>query len=117
MATDVHAAVGDSRFCAQNRTDGKRRRQLKLFFPEGLPEYIATDILGPLQETREGNQFIVVVTEPFTKVTTAIPRTETNATKVALIFVYHMISNYGSRSRLLTEKRLSHRAKILRGNV
>ena len=56
--------------CAKNRVKLKRHRTPLQLFPAHAPlEFVAMDILGPLVETKEGNCFLLAVTDRFSKLT------------------------------------------------
>lgn len=87
MANYVYAAVKDCRSCGQNCQTNKNQRNLCLFPPSGPFKYVVMNILGPLPKIEFGNQFTVVMTDQYTKVTKAIPTALTAAFAVAKIFV------------------------------
>lgn len=58
------------------------------------------DILGPLPRTKQGNQSVVVMTDRYAKLTSAIPTSKTNGNTVAYIFLEHCMENYGIKSSL-----------------
>lgn len=62
-AKDAYATVRDCRFCTQICVHSKKRRQLKLFFPDRLLEYVGLDKLGPLLNTKQSNWFVVFMTD------------------------------------------------------
>lgn len=62
----------------------------------GVPmERIATDILGELPETENGNKYILVVSDYFTKWTEAFPMRNMEAETVASIIVEEVIARFG----------------------
>lgn len=95
VASDVYDTVRDCRSCTQDRTHGKKQRDLKLFFPDGALEHVSMDILGPLLKTKHGNQFVTPMTDRYTKLTRAISTKKTNDTAVSRIFFEHCVANFG----------------------
>lgn len=61
------------------------------------------DILGPVPNTDQGSQFVVVMADRYTKLTEAIPTTKTNVTTVACILLECLVANCSIPSRLLTD--------------
>ena len=62
----------------------------------GYPmERIATDILGPLPKTSNGNRYILVIADYFTKWTEAFAIPDQTAETVAKCLVNEVISRYG----------------------
>lgn len=100
MSNDVYKTVGDCSKCAINRAGLKRKRHFTLFLARGPLDLVPMDNLGPLQNKTSGNQFIVVVTYRYTKLTRAIPSLKTTALQVASIFFDCSVIPYGIPSRL-----------------
>ena len=62
----------------------------------GLPmEHIALDILGPLPLSESGNQYLLIVTDYFTKWPEVYPLPNQEATTVAKVLVNGMICRFG----------------------
>ena len=61
----------------------------------GPMERIAMDILGPLPETDQGNQVILVVADYFTKWVEAFALPNQEATTIATKLVEEVICRYG----------------------
>ena len=62
----------------------------------GAPmDRLATDILGPLPETERGNQYILVVTDAFTKWVEVFPVPDWKASTCAQIILNEVISRFG----------------------
>lgn len=69
-------------------------------------------VLGPLPKTMQGNQFVVLMTDRYTKLTKATLTTKANATTVTSIFFENRVANYGTPSELLTDNGLRLVSKI-----
>lgn len=76
---------------------------MHLFRPTEPLEFVAIDILELLPRTKIGNQFVVVMTNRFSKLTEAIWTTKTTATTVATIFINDWVANYGIPSKIMTD--------------
>ena len=62
----------------------------------GAPlDRLATDILGPLPETERGNQYILVVTDPFTKWVEVFAIPDWKATTCARLILNEVIARFG----------------------
>lgn len=81
----------------------QKKRKLKLFFPDGPLEYVAMDTLGLLSKAKQGNQFVVVMIDQYTKLKKAIPTSKTKSMTVAPIFLEHWVANFGIYSKTLTD--------------
>lgn len=103
MANDVYTLVKDCRDCARNHAKQTRTRSLKLFPASGPLGFIAMDILEPPPKSTHENQLVVVMTDRHSKLTRAVPTTQTTALHVASIFYDHWIIPYGIPDHLLTE--------------
>lgn len=60
-------------------------------------------ILGPLSNTANGNQYVIVVTDCYSKLTWAIPSPKTTSTHIANIILDHWIIPHGTPFVLLTD--------------
>lgn len=74
------------------------------------------DIQRPLANTKTGNEFIVGMTNRYSKSMRTIPSKEATATDVAGIFVEDLIVPYGTSDRLLTDKCPQFAEKYLTSN-
>lgn len=102
MANDVYATIRHYRSCSQNRTHGKEQRQLNLFFLEGTLKFICMGIQGLLPKTRQGSQFVVVMTDRYTKQNKSTRTTATKVTTVVYHFLECWVVSYSITSQLLT---------------
>eukprot|EP00170_Pyropia_yezoensis_P004267 contig_17486_g4278 len=70
MVVDIFSWAAACISCAQNRLMERRRTTAMLLFPTKEPfAALAMDVLGPLPVTEEGNQYILVICDRFTKLT------------------------------------------------
>ena len=104
MAFDALSVAARCESCAQVRgTQFRHQRLLKLFPATGPLEFVAMDLLGPLSKTKNGNRFILVITDRFSKFTRSIPLRTTTAASVAKAFLDHWVYAYGAPQYLLTD--------------
>ena len=104
MASDAEHHVATCRTCVQ-ATGVRRKKQHKtrLFPPTGPLQDVAMDLLGPLPKTRLGNQYVLVITDRFSKLTRAIPMAKTTAPFIAAVFLNNWIMPYGIPDTILTD--------------
>lgn len=61
------------------------------------------DMLGLSQKTKQGNQFVAVMTARYAKLTKTIPMSKTNSTTVVSIFLELWLLNFRILQKSLTE--------------
>lgn len=71
------------------------QRQLQLFPATGPFKFIAVDILGPLPQSRSGNQVMIIITDWYSKLTRTIPTPKLSSTYVAHTFRNDWVIRYG----------------------
>lgn len=79
--------MSDCQSCARNGTSLKNKRHFKSFLATRPLEFFAMDILGPLPKSDYGNQYGVVVTDRYSKITRSIPTRQTTFINLAYIFL------------------------------
>ena len=90
--------------CATIKLTKKPRAPLQQF-PVNCPlERVAMDILGPLQRSHSGNNYILVVADCFTKWTKAYAIPNQKATTIAKTLVVEFICRYGASMPILTDQ-------------
>ena len=73
-------------------------------FPATLPfQDVATDLFGPLAKTAAGNEFIMVITDRFSKLVRAIPMGKVRAVDCASVLLDFWIGAYGPPDRILSD--------------
>ena len=90
--------------CATIKLTKKPRAPLQQF-PVGCPlERVAMDILGPLPRSHNGNKYILVVADCFTKWTEAYAIPNQEATTIVKTLVVKFICRYGAPMQILTDQ-------------
>lgn len=87
MAIDVYETVINCATCASINEPTKLKRHLQFFPASGPLKYVAVDILGSLSRTKNGNEYIIVMTDRYLKIKCAIPTSKTAAAHVGNVFV------------------------------
>lgn len=101
MSTDVYSKIRHSQDCLRTRKKIERQLHLQLFLSGGPLEFIAIDILGPMSQTRSGNQFVVTITACSSKLIRAIPIPKIMWTYVAHRFLNNWVVLYGTPAIIL----------------
>lgn len=116
MANDVDTTVRDCCDCVWKKPSERRKSRLKVFPASDLLGFVLMDILAPLPETSNGNQFFLVVKDRQSKVTRAVPTCKTAAVHVASMLMDHWIILYGIPDSVLTENVAQFISKFFRSH-
>lgn len=103
VAPDVYDTVRNCSQCTRMCLKIEHQRELELFQPAGPFEFVALDILGPLPKTKIVNQFVAILTDRYSKLTSFIPTAKMTSTKVAHIFFHDYVILYGIPNVILLE--------------
>lgn len=104
MVADVYAFVTDCPACAKGKVQGRRRTNYLKLFPATEPfTEVCLDLLGPLPETSNGNVYLVVIVDRFTKLTRVVPIAREDADTVVSAFLDTWVASYGPPDTLLTD--------------
>ena len=96
LREDVNNWLQECDICAANKKLTRHPRAPLGDMRVGAPlDRICTDILGPLPITPRGNQYILVVTDSFSKWVEAYPIHDTTATTTAQVILNEFISRFG----------------------
>jgi transposase InsO family protein len=77
-------------------------------------ELWAMDVLGPLPMTARGNQYIMVMSDHFTKWVEAVPMLNQRAETVAKAFVNEVVTRHGVPSKLLPDQGRNFEADLMK---
>ena len=104
MAMDVFNTVKQCSSCAKERLSlRKHSRFLKLFPAERPLECVSIDILGPLPRSFNGNKYLVVITDRYSKLVQTVPLRTINAWNVAKVFCDHWVFVFGRPKYVLSD--------------
>ena len=105
MRADVRSSIRKCERCAKRKSPPRRSRAPLQQIQVGFPlERVALDIIGPLPETKDGNRWILVVGDYFTKWIEAYPLVDTTAESVAKKLVTEFICRLGVPSELHSDQ-------------
>ena len=77
-------------------------------------ERIAMDVCGPLIKTPDGNEYVLAITDYFTKFTEALPMKDQKAEAIATILVEKWIHKYGQPMELHTDQGKNFESNLLK---
>ena len=116
MVVDVDALVADCTECARNRVGRRwKTNYLKTFLPTEPLTELCMDVLGPLPVTTEGNKYLLIIVDRFSKLTRAIPLREANEETIAAAFLDYWVAAYGPPNTVLTDNGPQFRAAYFQG--
>lgn len=98
---------------AKKGPSGKGKSPLQVYNVGAPFERIQVDILGPLPTTLNGNRYVLVVLDCFTKWAEAIPLKNKRATTVAKILVEQVFSRHGIPLELHTDQGKNFESRLL----
>ena len=101
--------------CAARKFSTKIRKGPMQKYQMGMPmERIALDISGPWPVTRNGNKYILVATDHFTKWSEAWAIPDQEAQTVARVFVTQFVSRYGAPMMIHTDQGRNFESKLFK---
>ncbi|CDF38390.1 unnamed protein product [Chondrus crispus] len=104
MALECHACMRQCDSCARERVQLRKHSTFLKLFPARRPlEFVAMGILGPLPRSTKRNQYLLVISDQFPKMTRAIPLKSITSMTVARAFVENWIYPYGPPAYLLSD--------------
>lgn len=96
LQADVRIYVAGCEACSKRKGPIPSKRAPMQIVRSGYPmERIAIDILGELPQTENGNKYIVVIADYFTKWTEALPIPNIEACTVAKVLVEEVLCRFG----------------------
>jgi hypothetical protein len=105
MAAEVQLWIAECEKCNRRKTPILSQKAPMQSIEVGQPmELWAMDVLGPLPMTARGNQYILVISDHFTKWGEAVPMPNQRAETVAKAFVNEVVTRHGVPSILLTDQ-------------
>jgi hypothetical protein len=101
--------------CQQERLSVKKpHAPMQLFTASEPLEFVAIDILGPLPKTPNGNQYLLVMSDRFSKLVKTEPLKRITATAVAEAFTVSWVFSYGPPKLLLSDNGTQFNARFFR---
>jgi len=105
MSVDVRAYVKRCADCARKKNPPRKSRAPLKQLPVGAPlERVAIDVLGPLTETHQGNSYILVVGDYWTKWMETYPIPDQQAETVAAKLVEEFVCRFGVPEELHSDQ-------------
>ena len=104
LAVDCYTTVRNCSECARERIQLRKNSKRMRLFPARRPlEEVSIDILGELIRTKRGNQYLLVITDRYSKLVRTVPLKRITAFSIAKAFVDHWVYVYGPPLSLLAD--------------
>lgn len=103
MANNVYTTIAQCESCVRSGRRYRHKRNLQLFSASGPLDLGALDLPRPLSKTRQGNQYICLITDRYSKLMRAISTFKTSETHMADIFVDYWVVPFGIPTYLLMD--------------
>ena len=114
LAADVRLWVKRCTTCGRLNNPPKKNKAPLQRYRVGAPlERVAMDILGPLPETDNGNKYVLVVGDYFTKWIESYPIPDQEAETVARVLVQEFICRYGIPKELHSDQGRNFESKVM----
>ena len=105
MARDCRLFVQGCDRCNASKYGRQSARAGLGVFHAGVPlERVHLDILGPFPESRQGNRYVLMVVDQFTKWVECLPLPNQSASEVATAFVNEFVSRLGCPLQVHTDQ-------------
>jgi len=105
MTKDTHIYCQACKLCATRKNAGSTPRAQMRRYDVGLPmEEVALDLMGPFPESEDGNKYVLVVVDSFSKWLEAYPLPNIEAKTVAERFVMEFVSRFGVPLQIKTDR-------------
>ena len=114
MDRDVAWWIRTCEVCQRRKRPNKEPRAPMTKFVSGFPnERVAMDVVGPAKESRNGNKYVLCITDHFSKYTKAIPMPDQVAMRVAKIFVQEWVYMWGEPLSVHTDRGANFESELL----
>lgn len=105
MSQDSKLYVENCKVCNKNKKPNIKPRAALGEYHAGYPLHrVHFDILGPLPVTKQGNKYILMIIDQFTKWLEIVPIPNQNSITIAKAMVDNFISKYGCPSELHSDQ-------------
>ena len=106
MKQELEEYIKQCETCQKNKiTQNKTKMPMKITTtPDVVWEKCALDIVGPLNQTTEGNKYVLTFQDELSKYTLALPIKQQDAVTVAKVFVEEIALKFGIPQMILTDQ-------------
>jgi hypothetical protein len=105
MGEDVKLHIKHCKVCDQDRHPPRKARAALTKYHVGYPmDRVALDVMGPLPTTRQGNNYILVIGDHFTRWIEAYPIPNQQAPTIAQYLVHQFVARFGTPLEIHTDQ-------------
>ena len=105
VCRDVQMYCRACTVCATRKNAGRKQRAAMRRYDAGFPmEEIAIDLMGPFPESKQGNKYVLVVVDAFSKWMEAYPIPNIQAEVVAEKLVLEFLSRFGMPRQIKSDR-------------
>ena len=113
--SDVETHIHSCLKCLQTVGPPTRQRQVLKSFPSGYPwQRIAIDFYGPLPRSEQGERFVLVIMDYFSKWVECFPTINMEAETVARVLIKEVFSRYGIPLEIHSDQGRSFENEVMR---
>lgn len=113
MRSSVSEYIHACDFCSANKQNQASKAHMGQFIVGEPMERVAMDILGPLPLSKNGNRYILVLADLFTKWTEAYPIPNQEAKTIAKTFLNGFVCKFGTPLQLYTDQGSNFESEVL----
>jgi hypothetical protein len=115
MREAVEEYIAACQVCSKNKKSRRKNQAPYSKIPVGAPmDHIATDLFGPLPESRNGNKYILLLTDLFSKWTEIIAIPNTTAETCARTILNEFIARFGCPLAIHSDQGRNYESEIFR---
>ena len=115
MRHDLDRWVRRCQLCQQRKPPASRKRAKMVSHQVGAPwERVAMDIAGPFPTTQQGNKYLLVVQDYFSKWVEVFPMADQTAETVATLLVDQVFSRYGCCRELHSDQGTNFESRLMK---
>ena len=113
MGKDISTYVSTCSVCSKNKKTGKYGKFPMQEYQASAPmERVHLDFLGPLPKTAQGNEYVLVMVDQFTKWVECVPLNTQTAAETAKAAVDHFFSRFGYPFQVFTDQGRNFESKL-----
>ena len=114
LVTDVKQWILACDECASRSTYNLKRNKMQKYQIGAPMERVAMDVMGPLPRTTQGNKYILVIGDYFTKWIEAFPMPNQEATTIAEVFTGQFVARYGVPQEIHTDQGRNFESELMK---